>query len=333
MKATQSLRDIGKSLSSSAVDINNRNKDEKRTLREFHAYDAYGLHLNSELPLPELIPSSLAGVPDVLIRLAPFDLSALDIDKSERNIVSTQEGTYFYWKNFGAFLVCNGNTILVHPETGIPFQFVRIPLLGAVLGTLLHQRGLFTLHASVVNFNGHAVAFLGEKGAGKSTMAAALYKSGHAVIADDILAVDLNQSGQLMVLPGFPQFKLSSSVIAELEGNPNEIFEIHPQLAKLAFRPNIDFLQVPLPLKKIYVLTEGTYISSATLSARDAFMQLMIHSYVARFLGEGGSGIKHFNHCQRLVHEVPVCHLQRPRDLSQLSSVVKFVERDYNRPV
>ncbi|NBC85561.1 MAG: hypothetical protein GVY25_05150, partial [Bacteroidetes bacterium] len=43
---------------------------------------------------------------------------------------------------------------------------LRAPLLGVVLGTLLHQRGLHTLHASAVVVDGGAVAFVGEKGAG-----------------------------------------------------------------------------------------------------------------------------------------------------------------------
>ena len=53
-----------------------------------------------------------------------------------------------------------------------------------------HLRGEIALHASAVVIEGHAIAFLGASGAGKSTMAAALcVRPGTQLAADDIVYV------------------------------------------------------------------------------------------------------------------------------------------------
>ncbi len=62
-------------------------------------------------------------------------------------------------------------------------------MLGTVLGYAMCLRGLPTLHGSVVEIDGRAVALLGASGAGKSTLAGALVAAGHAMLADDHLVV------------------------------------------------------------------------------------------------------------------------------------------------
>ena len=53
----------------------------------------------------------------------------------------------------------------------------------------LRLRGVPALHASAVAVGGAALAVVGSAGAGKSTTAAARAARGHAVVADDVLAL------------------------------------------------------------------------------------------------------------------------------------------------
>ena len=61
-------------------------------------------------------------------------------------------------------------------------------LTGPVLGCILRVRGLTLLHSSVVSFEGHALAMIGDVKAGKSTTAMALLRRGAAILADDVAA-------------------------------------------------------------------------------------------------------------------------------------------------
>jgi hypothetical protein len=66
-------------------------------------------------------------------------------------------------------------------------------IVSSAAGTLLAMRGDLVLHASAVAVGGGAVVFCGPTGRGKSTLALALGEAGHPVLAEDGVAIDLEQ--------------------------------------------------------------------------------------------------------------------------------------------
>ncbi|MCL4837235.1 MAG: hypothetical protein KJ058_04630 [Thermoanaerobaculia bacterium] len=83
-------------------------------------------------------------------------------------------------------------------------------MLGPGLVLALALQGTWCLHASAAVREGQAVAFLGESGVGKSTLAAHLggsLQSGWHLVADDILPVTAGEGGAF-AWPRFPQRKL-----------------------------------------------------------------------------------------------------------------------------
>jgi len=106
------------------------------------------------------------------------------------------ESAYFFWEHLGTFLVRDGKEIIVDPLPGgrmlsSPSHF------GYGYGRVAASTGFLTLHASAVAINGGVVAFIGRKGQGKSTMAATLM--GGDMMADDMIALDLDETGCPMV--------------------------------------------------------------------------------------------------------------------------------------
>ena len=73
------------------------------------------------------------------------------------------------------FLIRGGREIVIDAAPGVEQRLIRLFLLGPALALLLHQRRFLVLHASAVMIDGAAVAFVAEKGMGKSTLAAALH--------------------------------------------------------------------------------------------------------------------------------------------------------------
>src|SRR5262249_20309363 len=101
----------------------------------------------------------------------------------------------------GRFLVRNGNEILIEPASSSDSE-IGVYLLGTAFGVLCHQRGIPPLHASAIDVADGCVAFVGETGAGKSTLVAALAARGHEVIADDVCFLRLGDKGEVQVWPG-----------------------------------------------------------------------------------------------------------------------------------
>jgi hypothetical protein len=123
------------------------------------------------------------------------------------------------------FLVRAGRDIVVAPLIDPGSIEIRNFILGPVLGLLAHQRNLVPLSAAAVCIDGIAVAFAGPSRSGKSTLAAALARRGHAVLADDICVVDMTVRGTPSVLPSSSRLRLWEDTFAALEIAPECVSE------------------------------------------------------------------------------------------------------------
>jgi hypothetical protein len=293
------------------------------------SYCAYGLCIHSDLALPGLVASEARAEPDVFVRLGRVNRMPPKAEHRGGCFHATSDEAYFFWEEGGVYLVRGGREIIVEPAPGVEEWMLCLVVLGVALGVLLHQRGLLTLHASAVAVDGAAVAFLGGKGAGKSTTAAALHIRGYSVVADDVVALDVGDTASPMLLPGVPRLKLWPEVAALLGDEPDALPRIHPQLEKRARLVAYESPQVPLPLRCIYVLAEGTHLAVETLQAREIFLEMVGHSYALRFLGTAGVTASHFHQCVRLANSVPVRRLKRPRSLSALPGVARLVREHF----
>jgi len=160
-------------------------------------YEAYGLHVRSPVPLPfargrEDLPA--AAEPDVVIRLgaAPAALAgAADGRRAAGGHAEWEAAPGAFLINLygvARYLVTGGREILVEPRGGSDRK-IGARLTGTVWAALLLQRGVVPFHASAVEFEAGAVLFLGDSGAGKSSLLGALLKRGHAMLADDAAGV------------------------------------------------------------------------------------------------------------------------------------------------
>ena len=70
-----------------------------------------------------------------------------------------------------------------------PPDLIAILIAGSVAAYLLSADGRLVLHASAVEVDGKALAFVGQSGQGKTTMATLLCAAGYPFVADDLLPV------------------------------------------------------------------------------------------------------------------------------------------------
>ncbi|ABW26935.1 phosphoenolpyruvate carboxykinase (ATP) [Acaryochloris marina] len=291
-----------------------------------HFYSAYGLTLQSEIKLPELIPT-LATDADVWIHFDAITDSPLQTGDTLHCYQNNDSGMYLYWQGVGTFLIQEGQDVLIDLEIDLDEDRLRLFILGAVMGVVLHQRGFLVLHASAVALEGEAVAFIGQKRWGKSTMAATLHDRGHSLIADDVVALEV-QRHQIQVQPAFPQIKLWPDAVTCIGKQPEDLPRLGARLEKRNHQLSSGFMSDILPLRYIFVLGQGEEVAIKPLPPQEIIQHLMQNSYVTRFeqtlLQERGAN--HFKQLMLLAQQVPLLRLLRPASLDLLPDIATLVE-------
>lgn len=293
---------------------------------DLDSYTTFALTIHSALPLPELLPGN--GSADVRILVDRIGPSP----EEEGPILCTradEKEACLTWGKVGTILVRDGCEMIVDPAPGVAPEAVRIFILGAALGILLHQRGLTVLHASAVAIDDGVVAFLGEKGAGKSATAAALYARGHRFITDDLLAVQYDEHGKPLVLAGYPQIKLWPDAVSMLGKDPSDLPRIRPEVEKRAQTVVFPDSKMIFPLRKIFFLGVGYKTEILPVPPQFAFSELIRELYVSHFeiLGKRiSTASTFFRQTISLARSTPISLLVRKDDLSALPEVAELVE-------
>lgn len=306
---------------------------KKEPNAQVNYYNAYNLGIRSALPLPEL-QASAEAVADVSIRFGHLSWAPPSEATESEDLYAevSVHGAHFFWKQLGKFLVRGGREIIIDPRPGVENHLLRLPVLGTLLAVLLHQRGFFVLHASAIAIDGQAVIFVGNKGRGKSTMAAALYGRGHQLLSDDIVALSVDHQGLPVVLPGFPHFKLyPEAVISCLGDDPNRLPEIAEGFEKRARRVSERFAEKAVPLNSIYALGGGPVSKLKLLGSQDAVLLLIANSYMARFgkqILHGAEASEHLRKCSTITTQVLSYKLERPHAMALLPLIAGLVEEN-----
>lgn len=288
---------------------------------------AYGLTIESEIHFQNL-PTGILS-PEVTMRVAKIKKPPCAAD-AVRACALTVDGVRIYWRGVGTFHIRCGNEIAVDPEPGVEEAVVRLFLIGPALAILLHQRGVLVLHASVVRIGQQAVGFMGEKGWGKSTTAAALNAKGHALIADDILAITLGADGIAMVQSGPPHFKLwPEAAVASFGDDPYRLAPVHSQIEKRERFANTGFIKEALPLRHLYILDRGgPRPESIPMAPAAALLACVRHNYLSKIMISLGDQDKNFIQSAQLVQRVSASSLRRPKNLGALGEIAKLIEQD-----
>ena len=211
-------------------------------------------------------------------------------------------GSDFYISPGGQNILCASQ----EQDGGRLNETDRQILLGPVLVLALAMRGTWCLHASAVVLKDHLIAFLGEAGEGKSTLAAFLANVGDLdwrLVADDILPVTLDAAGAL-AWPHFPQLKLPLNAqpgYGMPESLPLDRICILRQ-AELDIQPELQLLPMNQAVQVLVSHTAGTRLFEPTLLS------------------------DHLDFCARVATKVPVYSLIYPHRKDILPAVKEILE-------
>src|SRR5262249_12262526 len=194
----------------------------------------------------------------------------------------------------------------------------QVYMLGQALSFALVKQGFEPLHATVVVVDDRAVAFLGESGYGKSSLAACFLEAGHRLLTDDLLLFQEARS-RIVAYPGPPRIKLFAKIAGRFLDRAASSAPMNADTVKLVL-PVEEHRRwtAPVELRAIYSLaaprdacrSEG--VTSDALQRRDAFVELVKATFNRRLVTPDRLA-RQFDAMTRLTDLVPVRRLAYPR--------------------
>ena len=288
-------------------------------------YSAYGCLIRSEIELPELtVQVSGPDNSSIFIRRRTIQ------PRSDEDTISIEpDGAFMQWAAVGRFKVSR-EAIDFDLAPGVTDALAAFPLLGPVLAVMLHLRGRFLLHASAVSVAGLGVVVMGDKGAGKSSTAAALVGAGQRLLCDDLVVADSVHTGPTLP-PGFGQLKLSDAALSLVRQLGRERPTVHDAIDKtrLLLHPEAVERQTR-PLRALCVVERADEMALEPLDPSAALQALLKFSYMARFEADalrGAAQMQHLTTCAALAGMGFVYRLQVPHGLDRLTELSGFLER------
>lgn len=298
-----------------------------------YRYRAFGLSVQSDLPLPELQRSG--GEPaDVRIRLT--DLSREWSELPDQRHLQVRRGEVFYFIPGAAiYRIRDGCEIAVSPFEGADPGLVRLYVLGSCTGALLLQRRILPLHGSALEIDGKAYAIVGPSGAGKSTLAAALAARGHRLISDDISPV-LFRTGDPApsIVPSYPQQKLWREAMRQLGMDAAGTRSLYAESDKFGVPVAGAFTDRSVPLAGVFEIVRregGGEAAAEAVDGLDKIPVMTAHTYRNYLISALQLQQWHFSTVARMCGAVSVHRLIRPEGrftAGELASLLLRIVRE-----
>jgi hypothetical protein len=289
-----------------------------------------GITLVSEIAFPELplIQQQGATPHPVQVRLGAVANHLPGAVELDPDCFATPTQYLLNIQGVARYLVTAGREIVVDLAAAAPALDVRGYLLGSIFVVLCQQRGLLPLHASAIAGKSGVVAFLGNSGQGKSTLAAHLAQRGFRVLADDVCLIDATEPSAAMVIPTAPWLKLWRTSLENLGREAEGLDRVFTDDDK--YRLPLAPVLTPEPILRLVFLESNELASSTTeieevprVQAVPLLMNLTHHSYLLEATGQQE---ENFLRCGRVLSQARAYRLIRPWGLMHVESTVDALE-------
>lgn len=291
-------------------------------------YSAYSLSIQSDLDL--LIPTiPKTATPDITIRFGtvPNISKNQSWDRVWYEFIN-KDLLRLKWDILGSYQIQSGKEILIQANESVNHEDIRQPILGTIMAMILQQRGNIALHGSAVLMNKEVTIFVGNKGEGKSTLAAWLNKQGYPLLSDDICAMDYEKDQAISIRPAFPKIKLRPDILQHLGEEPEQYPAVHPQVNKHIRDLGNGFCTTPQQVRSICILETGDKIKIEQINGMEAIKEILTHMLVNRFPENQPLDLREeiFSQATYLAKSLPVYRLTRPRDLYLLAETSELLQ-------
>lgn len=299
-------------------------------------YAIFGGVLRTSMEFPSLRPHPTAR-PTWTLHVRPptgmrREARALGVDQVDASanvrLYRSDEAWHLVYDDTGRFdIEDGGQSIAWRAPADASVDAARLDIMSRVLATAMHAGGDVCFHASAVAVGGEAIAFLGAKGFGKSTLAWALVRAGARLLTDDTLRVHLDETP--LAYPGVHELRLRRDAATQLPPGSREARIAGDRLVVDAL--DLDRLQdEPVPIGALYLLAPVADLPGAAaarvtaLSSVPSALALVRHAKIAPLL-VGAEAVGLLDRVIALTRRVSVRLLEVARDFSRLDDAVANV--------
>ena len=262
--------------------------------------------------------------------LAPAYRSDLMIDDDQHflDVIVAPNATVFHFSEVVDFFVLEDG-IACHVHDAAYDFMVELHLLGYVLSYWLERAGHLALHASGVVVDDHVIGFLGERGAGKTSLAATMIARGYSLATDDLLGLTPTPGGYL-ASPGYPQMRMWPEQARHFFGHDRfeRVKRANPKLRVPVGRGSFGaFDGAVRPLAALYAPQrhDGDEVTFQNLPAGPAMFHLARTSYLVGIVEGAGLAVRRFAILGDLVARVPVRVVRYPNGLDRLPEIAERI--------
>lgn len=203
-------------------------------------------------------------------------------------------------------------------------------LFGLVMSTWSEWVGRPVLHAATVQVDGAAVGFLGESGAGKSSITLEFLNNGHRIFGDDHLILD-RSGGAICALPALPWLKVGPALAARLGMDRERLPRIHSSDEKrhLDLEPG-QWADGAAPLAACYLIERGwdrPEVVIEPLSPAASLMALVQQTFAPRTVAATGLIARRLPLLAAAVEQAGVWRIRYPNGAEWLEKLRAAVVR------
>lgn len=307
----------------------------------YQTYSIFDTCIRSEIPLPELPACAQSASPITIKRIASGQINVegfhtrhewLDGDRLICTTARRNADCLLSFPQQADFYIQPNGDISCVPVVGVEQDIVRQLLLNQVLPRYLAHTGELVVHASAVTLpDGRTVAFLGESGYGKSTLASFCHQQGAQIIDDDCILLRSGRDGQVSIIGGVPTIRLNPDSLRALSHDPAVFapYVGHADKRQMRLADGSTSGSVPRRLDALFLLdAPADALAANTVCIEPAAGQAAVKAIIGSTFSLDPSDhtvmTSTFSRVALMLREgLSVHHLQYPREHAKLPQVLQ----------
>lgn len=301
-----------------------------------YTYRLYGLKVRSQIDLPELRKvedeSLVEGLDtvDLVLGDVPDSLEGGTVIKGWFEYSGDQ--CRFDFDDGGKYLADNGKRITVQRLEGVEDIDMRAYLFGSVFGTIVHQRGLLPLHVSAVLSPTGVIAFTGDSGAGKSTMASTVHdRTGWPIVCDDVAVLRPEDTDPILHC-GILRLKLLEDAVEHLKKDKETMArDGENRFQKFHLIEPDMFIHDSVPLRALIQLNRGDECKLDRMGGAKSFecvTNAIYRPYLVMYFGDRDKTIMK---SAQIANTIETYDLERPWSPEGLDASVELVRTSFEK--